>query len=359
MVEQDFLRLQRIGFSQAMRASVLVLDETVRADAALMRVCEIHRETVSVHDGVAAHTARVLPRLHRALEASNTALAVGDWVLTRPSASDALWLHARLTPINHLVRRDGSGARHPVVSNVNTALLVMGLDDDFNPRRLERYLALAHGSGVMPVVVLTKADGCADVEALRAQLRGRVPPHVPVLAVDARSADDVCALLLYCGAGETVVLLGSSGAGKSTLTNSLIGETVQDTGAVRAHDSRGKHTTTARSLHCIPNAGCIIDTPGVRTLQPDVDAETLAAGYEDITALAQQCRFADCTHNAEPGCAVRAGVSEDRLKNFHKLCREAQRETMSPLARRQQQQVWKARGKAGRERMRMKQGTEQ
>jgi ribosome biogenesis GTPase / thiamine phosphate phosphatase len=355
MVELDFLRLQRVGLSQVMRSSLLVLGEAVTSHAALMRVCAIHRETVTVHDGAFTHVARALPRLFRELAERDTALAVGDWVLLRASSPDELWVHARLAPMNHLVRRDGSGKRHPVVSNVNTTLLVMGLDDDFNPRRLERFLALAHASGVMPVVVLTKADGCADVEALREQLRGRVPPHVPVHAVDARSAEDVRALHPYCGVGETVVLLGSSGAGKSTLTNTLLGNAVQDTGAVREHDSRGKHTTTARSLHCIPNGGCIIDTPGVRTLQPDVDEATLAAGYEDIAALAGQCRFADCTHNNEPDCAVRAALPEDRLRNFHKLCREAQRETMTPLERKQQQAVWKARGKAGRERMRMKQ----
>ena len=125
------------------------------------------------------------------------------------------------------------------------------------------------------------------------------------------------------------MLLGSSGAGKSTLTNTLIGSAVQDTGAVREHDSRGMHTTTARSLHRLPGGACVIDTPGLRTLRPDIDEATLAASFGDVETLAGQCRFRDCTHGDEPGCAVREGVDPDRLRNFHKLLRETRRDSMT------------------------------
>jgi ribosome biogenesis GTPase len=150
--------------------------------------------------------------------------------------------------------------------------------------------------------------------------------------------------------GQTLVLLGSSGAGKSTLTNSLLGWARQDTGAVREHDSRGKHTTTARSLHQLPSGACVIDTPGVRTLRPDVDAHTLGQLFEDVSSLAGTCRFRNCSHQDEPGCAVRAHVNPERLKNYHKLLRESRRDSMGALERQQQLAKWKVRSRAGRQR---------
>jgi ribosome biogenesis GTPase len=246
------------------------------------------------------------------------------------------------------------------VSNVDTALLVMGLDDDFNPRRLERYLALVHGDAIVPVVVLTKRDVAApSPEALDARLdalRGRIPAHVDVVAVNATHASAAEALACYLARGQTLVLLGSSGAGKSTLTNTLLGAAVQDTGAVREHDSRGKHTTTSRSLHRVPGGACVIDTPGLRTLRPDIDEATLAGSFADVETLAGQCRFRDCKHAHEPGCAVRDGMDADRLRNYHKLLREARRDTLTALDRQKQLAEWKVRGRATRERMKVKRG---
>jgi ribosome biogenesis GTPase len=152
------------------------------------------------------------------------------------------------------------------------------------------------------------------------------------------------------------VLLGSSGAGKSTLTNALLGDAVQATGAVRADDSRGRHTTTTRSLHRLPGGACVIDTPGLRGLAPDIDAAALADSFDDIRTLAAACRFRDCTHHSEPGCAVRAGVAPDRLANYHKLLRDIRRETMTPLERRAVVSMWKARTKSAAARMKLKRG---
>jgi len=239
----------------------------------------------------------------------------------------------------------------------------MGLDDDFNPRRLERYLALvqsteAHAAPIVPVVVLTKADVVAATPGRLAHcleaLRGRVPAAIDLFAVDATDAYTVRQLRPYLGAGQTLVALGSSGAGKSTLTNTLLGRSVQDTGAVREHDGRGKHTTTARSLHRLPGGACMIDTPGLRALRPDVDEATLATTFADIGTHAARCRFRDCRHLDEPGCAVREHVGADRVRNYHKLLREARRDTMSVLERQQQVAIWKARGRAGRERLKAK-----
>jgi ribosome biogenesis GTPase len=183
-----------------------------------------------------------------------------------------------------------------------------------------------------------------------------VPRDVELIAVDARSAAAAAAVADYVVAGRTLVLLGSSGAGKSTLTNTLLGAAVQATGAVRAGDSRGRHTTTARTLFRLPGGACVIDTPGLRGLQADLDEAGLAAGFTDIAALASSCRFRDCTHRDEPGCAVRAEVPADRLANYHKLRREIRRETLTPLERRRQLAEWKARSRGAEERMKLKRG---
>ena len=361
MIDIDFERLRSLGLTPTLANAAVVAAMSPELDAAVMRlvrVTEVHRETVRLHDGSTDTSARVLPRLSRTLLAQDTALAVGDWALMAIDPHGQAWVHERVEPLSHIARRDADGRRHPVVSNVDWALLVMGLDDDFNLRRLERYLALVHGSGVVPVVVLTKADvagGTPDeLQARLGGVRARVSAQVDVLAVNATAAATAHVLSPYLGAGQTLVLLGSSGAGKSTLTNTLLGALVQNTGAVREHDSRGKHTTTSRSLHRLPTGACVIDTPGLRALRPDVDEATLSASFGDIGTLALRCRFRDCKHVDEPGCAVRDGVDADRLRNYHKLLREARRDTMSVLERQQVLAQWKVRGKAGKARARAK-----
>ena len=362
MIDIDFNRLRILGLTPMLAQRAATLTEQVGAadesiPLSLLRLTEVHRDAVRLHDGDDELSARVLPRLTRSLSDEGAALAVGDWVLASTDPHGQIWLHARVPPLSHLARRDAFGRRHAVVSNVDTALLVMGLDDDFDPRRLERYLALVQSQQTInAAVVLTKADVIAAVPGRLAAcieaLRGRVPARIDLFAVDGTDAYTVGQLAPYLGTGQTLVVLGSSGAGKSTLTNTLLGRSAQDTGAVRAHDSRGKHTTTARSLHLLPSGACIIDTPGLRALRPDIDEAALAATFADIESLAAACRFRDCTHQTEPGCAVREGVPADRVRNFHKLLREARRDTMSPLERQQQIALWKARGRVGRERER-------
>ena len=355
MIEIDFERLRTLGLTPALAhlaTSIAFADDEHTLQ--LMRLTEVHRETVQLHDGVDERSARPQLRLLRRLQGDDTALAVGDWVLAHTDASNdahaPTWVHALVPPQTHINRRDADGRRHPVVSNVDTALLVMGLDDDFNPRRMERYLALVSAGNVTPVIVLTKADVASRTPGLLelrvAALHERLPTGVKLLAVDGTDPATAQRLATWVFAGQTLVVLGSSGAGKSTLTNNLIGQAVQDTGAVREHDSRGKHTTTSRSLHRLPGGACVIDTPGLRTLRPDVDEATLAATFDDIATLAVQCRFRDCRHEGEPGCAVREGVDHDRLRNFHKLLREVKRDTLTPLQRQQQVSVYKQRAKA-------------
>ncbi|HVE51345.1 MAG TPA: ribosome small subunit-dependent GTPase A [Casimicrobiaceae bacterium] len=363
MLELDIDALSALGLTPALAARAAAIEmQPTDGDAAyeLARVVEVHRETIDVHDGCCERRARMLPRLVRSLNDEGSALAVGDWVIVSRGATRERWLMARVPPSSHISRRDGDGRVHPIVSNVDVALLVMGLDNDFNPRRLERYLVLVHGQGIVPVVVLTKLDiALADARLLderMATLRKRVPSHIDICSVDATNASAAGVLRPYCEGNRTLVLLGSSGAGKSTLTNTLLGASIQDTGAVRENDGRGKHTTTSRSLHRLPGGASIIDTPGLRTLRLDGDQAMLEAGFADIATLARRCRFADCAHEHEPGCAVRASIDADRLQNFKKLEREARRDTLTALDRKRQLAQWKVRSRAAREHLRRKRG---
>jgi ribosome biogenesis GTPase len=350
----DLERLRVIGLAP----HILPLLPEVHAADKLLRIVEVQRDSVMLHDGLRAERARLLPALHALLD--NDALAVGDWVYARRNALAELWVHARVPPVNQIARRLHDGrdkvTRVVLVSNVDTVLIVMGLDHDFNPRRLERYLAFTRLARVGAVLVLTKADLVSTEQRSEREHEALalVPADVAVLSVNATSADTALALEPWLGAGQTLVVVGSSGTGKSTLTNTLIGGAVQDTGGTRAGDGRGRHTTTVRSLHALASGACIIDTPGLRTLRLDADAGEVVQAFDDIARLAPHCRFRDCGHGHEPGCAVREALEPARLKNFHKLQREAQRDTMSALERKAVVSVWKARSKAGRARDKQK-----
>lgn len=356
MLDLDFDRLRPIGLTPALAQALLQHPLPDATTARAVRVVEVQRETVRLHDGTAESSARIAPPLQRALMLDD-ALAVGDWCLVHVDAHGTAWLIGRAEPQTRLARRNADGLRQSLVHNVDVAFIVMGLDGDFNARRAERYLALVQAAGIWPVIVLTKHDVAPDAAARVATLRARLPASIPIEAVDATSPDAATALASYLGEGQTVVLIGSSGAGKSTLTNTLAGSALQATGAVREDDSRGRHTTTVRTLHVLPGRACIIDTPGLRGLRPDIDEDELGASFADIATLAATCRFRDCTHRNEPGCAVRAGVDGDRLANFHKMQREIRRETMDPIARRKWAAELTARAKAGAARMRAKRAT--
>lgn len=324
-----------------------------------MRVTEVQRDGVRLHDGLRERAAQVPPAL--AARFANDDLAVGDWVLAVEAAPGHWRVVERLVPTTQLARRtnDGRGAprRQVLVANVDAALLLMGLDHDFNLRRLERYLALARLASVEAVVVLTKADGLDAAQLLQrcAQARETIGDAVPLLALDARDQVARRRLARWLVRGRTLVLLGSSGAGKSTLTNTLCAAPLQDTGPIRADDSRGRHTTTARTLRFAVDGACVIDTPGLRALRLDVDdADALAGAFDDVAAAAQRCRFRDCRHDGEPGCAVRESLPAERVRSFHKLQREARREAMNALELREQRRQWKLRGREGEARARAK-----
>jgi ribosome biogenesis GTPase len=336
-LSETFDRLHRWGLKPSQMqaaAAALTTDPGVR----LMRVTQVQRASLLAHDGWHERPGRLHPTLRQALEAAGDAIACGDWVLTRDDGRGTLWAFERLPPLSQLARRLHDGrdkvTRVVIVSNVDTAFLVMGLDGDFNPRRLERFVVLARLAGVEPVVVLTKADLCTQAAERLGEVAELVGPVVAVRALDARSPAAAEVLAPWLQAGRTLALVGSSGAGKSTLTNTLAGHEVADTGGQRKGDGRGRHTTTARTLHGTPEGACLIDTPGLRTLRLDGDAPALEAAFDDIAMLAAGCRFRDCRHAGEPGCAVLGAVSPARLKNFHKLQREARRDQAMALERR-------------------------
>jgi len=343
MIDIDFASLRHIGLNNTIVSQLHDAPEGTQ----LVRITEIQREWLTVHNGSTEFRARVLPVLH------TENLAVGDWVLSTTLAHDEHWLCTLLPPVTHIARRGNDGRHHRLVSNVDTALLVMGLDNDFNPRRLERYLAIVKTASVDPVVVMSKADIAEDTEQRMALLRQRLPASIPLLAVNTLSDDAAAQLSPWLGAGQTLVLLGSSGAGKSSLTNTLT-QAHQQTGGVRNGDNRGRHTTTSRSLHLCPDGACIIDTPGLRSWQPDADEASVAASFEDIDALAAHCQFRDCRHTNEPGCAVRGVVDADRLQNYHKLLREARRSGQTPLERIAEVAKWKVMQRAASARARDK-----
>jgi ribosome biogenesis GTPase len=356
MINFNQEKLRRIGLTPHVVNQLGALPSPAGDMRVLMRVVETQRDWFTVHEGDAEHHARATHRLVQALQMRETGLAIGDWVLVEPDVNGDPWIAERLEPVTQIARRANDGRRQPLASNVDTALLTMGLDADFNPRRMERYVALVRACNVAPVVVLTKTDIAADARARIAELYRRLPATVPVLAVNALTGQARAEIGPWLAAGQTLVLLGSSGAGKSTLTNTLAGDARQDTGAVRRGDERGQHTTTARSLHRCADGACIIDTPGLRTWRPDADAQALAATFEDVQGLAARCQFRNCRHEDEPGCAVRAQVDADRLSNYQKLLRDAQRSQQTPLDRIALRQKWKRLRKAGAERTREKRG---
>jgi ribosome biogenesis GTPase / thiamine phosphate phosphatase len=316
--------LAQIGFNRLVTQALESLSDV---QGVLARVIDVSRSNSVIHTGAESYESRVIPAVARTAR-----IVVGDWVLTTLDANGEWWISSRLTPYSEIHRIEPSGGRQALVTNVDSAFLVMGLDGDFNLRRLERYIALARTAGALPVVVLTKAD-LFSVEDRLDSLSERLPASIERYAVNATDPKTLECLAPYVALGQTAVLLGSSGTGKSTLVNTLTRGFSQTTGAVRSSDGRGRHTTTSRQLRKIPGCGCLIDTPGLRGLRLDIDQVSLGDAFDDVSNLAADCRFRDCPHRAEPGCAVRDAVPADRLANYQKLCREVGRDRADPLAR--------------------------
>jgi ribosome biogenesis GTPase len=279
------------------------------------------------HDGVAVLTAMPDAVAHLGLRPATPALAVGDWVVADPEGR----VGELLPRTSLLQRRDpDDDIDQPVAANVDTMVIVCGLDRPVRTGRIQRAVTQSWDAGATPPLLLTKTDLDESGEAAEQAIEAarEADPTLEVLAVSAKSGRGLDELTEHA-VDRTIVFFGESGAGKSTLVNSLVGVDVAATAAVRPGDSKGRHTTTARTLHLLPAGGCLIDTPGVRALGLTADPDAVEATFEDISALSPGCRFRDCRHDSEPGCAVRAAVesgelSNDRLAAFHRLRREAE-----------------------------------
>ncbi len=312
------------------------------------RIAAEHRGAYEVWTRAGSGPAELAGRLRLELEEAGLP-AVGDWVvLDGAPGSDRTAIIERVLARRTAFTRGAAGREvraQVVAANVDLVFAVCGLDADFNVRRIERYLARIWASGAQPAVILNKADLCAQTAACVAQVE-RHAAGAAVLLTSALRSDGVEAVRACIHEGMTVALVGSSGAGKSTLLNALLGEERMPTGEVRARDGRGCHVTTHRQLVLLPGGGLLLDTPGMRELQL-VDDEGLDTVFADIAVLAEGCRYRDCSHEAEPGCAVRAAVESgeleaDRLEHYVKLEREAQAYELRHDARkrRQTERVW-------------------
>jgi ribosome biogenesis GTPase len=260
-------------------------------------------------------SARVRGKLRYDSESAADFPAVGDWVAVSRRQRDGLAQIQAVLPRRSKFSRKAAGANSEeqvVAANVDTVFLVQGLDHDFNLRRLERYLVAAFESNAAPVVILNKADLCEDVEKKTSEAES-VAPGTPVHAISSLSGQGLEALDQYVLRGVTVAFLGSSGAGKSTLINRILGEEIQKTAEVREHDSRGRHTTTHRELIVLKTGGLLIDTPGMRELQMWDASGSLDLAFSDVQSIAAACYFSDCSHQNEPGCAVREALEDGSL----------------------------------------------
>jgi ribosome biogenesis GTPase / thiamine phosphate phosphatase len=330
------LTLDSLGWTNFFLSQI---DGTERALTPI-RIAGVHRARI---DGLSTDGPVTLP-----FTGDFTAgdMAIGDWVL-----SDGTRIIRGLERKTELSRRAAgtANAAQLIAANVDTLFIVTSCNADFNLARLERYLALSAEAGTEAVILLTKADTSADAESYRAQAE-RLSRNLRALTLDARDPDVAARLAEWCRDGQTVALLGTSGVGKTTLTNTLTGLSGA-TGAIREDDARGRHTTTIRSLHAMTGGGWLIDTPGIRALSLTDAAGGIDAVFQDVTELVALCRFRDCTHQSEPGCAVRQAITEGRLDEarlhrWEKLKREDVLNTETPAQARKRVKQFGRQGKA-------------
>jgi ribosome biogenesis GTPase len=318
-------RLHAYGWTDRFAAA---FDELAGPHRVPARVVLEHTHIYRVATEAGEVLARVSGRLRHHARARADFPAVGDWVVLELIPGGDARIHAVLPRVSRFSRRAAGDVTEEqvVAANIDTVFLVAGLDGDFNPRRIERYLVVGWESGAMPVVLLNKADLVEAPERYVEEVKSAAP-GVDVHAVSAKRPETLAVLRQYLAPGRTAALLGSSGVGKSTIVNRLVGFDLLRTQDVRITDSRGRHTSTARQMVLLESGGILIDTPGMRELQLWESGESTTDAFTDIADRAASCRFRDCRHLQEPGCAVRAAVtagdlSPRRLESFHKLAAE-------------------------------------
>lgn len=328
--------LSQLGW-QAVFQQQLTIDDVEKTRIA--KVAEHHRSHFLV---ISEHGTESVE-----IHASFPSMTVGDWVLLDPHGR-----FIRLLERKSLFARKGAGSKvteQLIAANIDTAFIVSALDNDFNLNRIERYLAMCLDASVEPVVILTKRDlaenaGNIDIDDIRRSVEA-LSPLLAVEAVNSLDESTEKALSPWLKIGKTVVVMGSSGVGKSTLINTLLGDTVQVTGGIRENDSKGRHTTTSRSLHFMPSGALLLDTPGMRELQIFDNEQGVNTLFDDINQLAAQCRFSDCQHQQEPGCAIQIGIEtgeidQRRVDNYRKLREEDAKNTATLASKKAQDKAF-------------------
>ncbi|WP_060980621.1 ribosome small subunit-dependent GTPase A [Vibrio splendidus] len=310
------MSLQQLGWQPVFQQQLTLEDYD---HSVIARIVAHHRSGYTL----ASEQGEIVLPIHH----NQPAMTVGDWVILNSELQ-----FDRLLERQSLFSRKAAGSRvaeQYISANIDTVFIVVSLNNDFNLSRIERYLALANEAQVEAVIVLTKKDLCDDYQDKVQQVQS-LDSMLMIEAVNSLDQGSTQVLSPWCKTGKTVALMGSSGVGKSTLVNSLLGETQQATGGIREDDSKGRHTTTSRSLHLLTSGGLLLDTPGMRELQLADCAEGVSETFSDVEELAMHCRFSDCYHESEPGCKIRKAIesgelSERRFNNYQKLLREQAR----------------------------------
>ncbi|MBT4160927.1 MAG: ribosome small subunit-dependent GTPase A [Gammaproteobacteria bacterium] len=321
------MKLEELGWSHFFQQQILSLEE----DCVPARICrqDVNQYLLLSENGVL--TGKLPGRLRREAFSKADLPTVGDWVLVKQivgGEQGTVQIEKLLERRSRFSRQEAGDIvdEQVIAANIDTVFIVSGLDEDFNISRIERYLLLSRDSGALPVILLNKSDVCDTLDqyldALRPIARG-TPFHV----ISAKGQTGLEDVRQYISSGTTCALMGSSGVGKSTVINALLGYDRFETGSVREADGTGRHTTTFREMVEIPSGGLIIDTPGMRELQVWGDASSLAQSFEDIEDLALNCKFGDCKHDTEPGCAIASAITageldSERLESYRKFDRE-------------------------------------
>ena len=335
MTKENEIDLEELGWDDYFSS---IFQSLEMPGAVPARVVSIEKDCCQVLTASGELAAQLSGRMRYLADGGDEYPAVGDWLAIRPLPGELKAITQAILPRKTKFSRQITGGRERisggktleqvVAANVDTVFLVSGLDGgrNLNLRRIERYLAIARVSGAEPVIVLNKVDVCADIEVRIKQVE-TIASNIPIHAVSATARTGLDALRIYLVKGSTAALLGSSGVGKSAIINALLGEERLATSEIRQSDMEGRHTTTRRELILLPGGGAVIDTPGMREIQVWGDEKSLDDAFEDISRIAVGCRFTDCQHNAEPGCAVREAMRRGELdtshfKNYQKLQRE-------------------------------------